>query len=86
MNLRYPTIRAKAIPEKYGVTGYPTLVVVDMEGKVREVHSGYSPRIYDDLSELIRALLAKSRRSDPPSMNRRCNGRAYCTAGRSRSR
>ena len=59
MGLKYPTIKAKGIPEKYGVQGYPTLIVVDRRGIVREVHVGYSPRIFEELSDLIRSLLAE---------------------------
>ena len=57
MNLRYPTIRAADLPEKFGVQGYPTLIVVDQRGKIREVHVGYSPRLFDELTGLIRDLL-----------------------------
>ena len=59
MKLRYPTIKAAGIPEKYGVQGYPTLIVIDRQGKVREIHFGYSPRLHEDLSTLIRGLLAE---------------------------
>jgi peroxiredoxin len=59
MGLKYPTIKAAGIPEKYGVQGYPTLIVVDQAGKVREIHVGYSPRLFEELSGLIRALLAE---------------------------
>jgi peroxiredoxin len=59
MELRYPTIRAAALPERFGVQGYPTLVVIDPRGKIREVHVGYSPRLFDDISGLIRELLAE---------------------------
>ena len=59
MNLKYPAIKATGIPEKYGVRGYPTLFVIDKEGKIREMHVGYSPRLYEDLSRLVRELLAE---------------------------
>lgn len=59
MGLKYPAIKAAGIPPKYGVDGYPTLVVVDKVGKVREIHVGYSPHLYDELSEQIRTLLAE---------------------------
>jgi thiol-disulfide isomerase/thioredoxin len=59
MALRYPVIKARDLPEKYGVEGYPTLIVVDRSGKVREFHVGYSPRLFEDLSSLIRELLAE---------------------------
>lgn len=57
MGLKYPTVKAAGIPEKYGVTAFPTLIVIDQAGTVREVHVGYSPRLYDELSGLIRRLL-----------------------------
>ncbi len=59
MDLRYPVIRAQGLPAKYGVDGYPTLIVIDPQGKVREVHVGYSPRLFEELSELVRKLLAE---------------------------
>lgn len=60
--LNYPTIRAAGLPERFEVQGYPTLIVVDPRGLVREVHVGYSPRLHDDLSRLIRDLLAEKPR------------------------
>jgi thiol-disulfide isomerase/thioredoxin len=57
MAITYPTIRANGIPAKYGVTGYPTLIVLDRAGKVRKIHVGYSPRLDEELSDLIRELL-----------------------------
>jgi thiol-disulfide isomerase/thioredoxin len=38
MGLKYETLRALGIPEKYGVQGFPTLVVIDPERKVRDMH------------------------------------------------
>ena len=34
MGLKYATLRAEGIPEKYGVQGFPTLILIDPEGKV----------------------------------------------------
>ncbi len=59
MKLNYPTIRAEGIPERFEVTGYPTLIVVDPKGIVREFHVGYSPHLFDELSGLIGGLLAE---------------------------
>src|SRR5205814_8026697 len=42
MGLTYPTIKAKGIPEKYQVQGFPTLIIVDKDGVVRDAHVGYS--------------------------------------------
>ncbi len=55
--LDYPTIRAEGIPEKYGVEGFPTLVIVDPAGIVREFHVGFSPTLRDDMSRRIKQLL-----------------------------
>lgn len=57
MGLKYATLRAEGIPEKYGVQGFPTLIVIDPEGTVRDVHVGYSPTLRADLSKVIEGLL-----------------------------
>jgi thiol-disulfide isomerase/thioredoxin len=59
MGLRYPVFQAKGIPEKYSVQGYPTLIVIDQQGKIRDVHVGYSPRLFEELSGVVRGLLAE---------------------------
>jgi thiol-disulfide isomerase/thioredoxin len=59
MALRYPVIQARELPEKFGVQGYPTLIVIDQHGKIRDIHFGYSPRLFDELSERVRDLLAE---------------------------
>ena len=41
------------------VQGFPTLIVIDPEGNVREFHVGYSPTLRDDIAKVIRGLLAK---------------------------
>jgi len=57
MGLKYATLRAEGIPEKYGVQGFPTLILIDSEGKVRDVHVGYSPTLRADLTREIEGLL-----------------------------
>jgi peroxiredoxin len=59
MGLHYPVIQAEGLPEKYGVNVYPTLIVIDPKGKIREIHVGYSPRLFEELSDLVRSLLAE---------------------------
>jgi thiol-disulfide isomerase/thioredoxin len=59
MGLRYETLRAEGIPEKYGVQGFPTLILIDAEGKVRDVHVGYSPTLRTDVGKAIEELLLK---------------------------
>jgi thiol-disulfide isomerase/thioredoxin len=59
MGIDYPTIKASGIPPKYGVEGYPTLIVIDQAGKIRKIHVGYSPRLFEEVSGVIRELLAE---------------------------
>ena len=35
LGLTYPTLKADGLPEKYGVRGFPTLVIIDPSGVVR---------------------------------------------------
>ena len=46
IGLKYATLRADGIPEKYGVQGFPTLILIDREGKVATFTSAirHSPR------------------------------------------
>ncbi len=57
MGLKYATLRASGIPEKYGVRGFPTLILIDRDGKVSDVHVGYSPTLHADLAKEIEGLL-----------------------------
>jgi thiol-disulfide isomerase/thioredoxin len=59
-DLNYPTIKATGIPDKYGVQGFPTLIIVDQEGVVRDVHVGYSPDLREKVSKKIDELLTKT--------------------------
>jgi thiol-disulfide isomerase/thioredoxin len=57
MGLKYATLRAQGIPEKYGVQGFPTLIIIDPQGVVRDVHVGYSPTLLADVAKVIEGLL-----------------------------
>jgi thiol-disulfide isomerase/thioredoxin len=59
MGLKYATLRAEGIPEKYGVRGFPTLIIIDPEGTVRDFHVGYSPTLRTDIAKAIEGLLPK---------------------------
>lgn len=59
MQLSYPVLKASGLPQKYQVTGFPTLVIVDQQGTLHEVEFGYSPNLRDDVAKTIRALLKK---------------------------
>jgi peroxiredoxin len=58
MALKYPTLKAEGQPEKFGVQGFPTLIVIDPQGRVHDVHVGYSPTLREDIGKEIRELLA----------------------------
>jgi peroxiredoxin len=57
LQLNYPTLRAKGVPEKYGVQGFPTLIVIDRDGVLRGWHAGYSPTLREELVKTIEGLL-----------------------------
>jgi peroxiredoxin len=57
MHLTYPILKATGVPEKYGVHGFPTLVVIDQKGTVRDIHIGFSKTLRADVSKVIRELL-----------------------------
>jgi thioredoxin-related protein len=59
MGLGYPNLKAEGLPEKYGVRGFPTLVIIDPEGTVRDLHVGYSPTLRQEVAEVIKGLLEK---------------------------
>jgi protein-disulfide isomerase-like protein with CxxC motif len=44
-------------PQKYQVQGFPTLVVVDPQGKIAEFHVGYSSTLRAEIGAVIRHLL-----------------------------
>ncbi len=57
MGLAYPVLLSRDLPGKYGVQGFPTLVIIDRDGKVADVHVGYSPRLFDEVRASIDRLL-----------------------------
>lgn len=59
MGLNYPTLKAEGLPEKYKVRGFPTLIIIDRDGKVADVHVGYSPTLREEVSEIVKGLLAR---------------------------
>ncbi|MDR3638770.1 MAG: TlpA disulfide reductase family protein [Isosphaeraceae bacterium] len=59
MGLTYPTLKAEGLPEKYHVRGFPTLIIIDQEGKVADVHVGYSPTLREEVSKSVKSLLSR---------------------------
>jgi peroxiredoxin len=59
MGLKYPTLKAEGLPERFGVQGFPTLIIIDPQGNVHDIHVGYSPDLREKVGKQIKALLAK---------------------------
>jgi thiol-disulfide isomerase/thioredoxin len=58
MQLDYPVLRSLDLPQKYGVHGFPTLIIIDQEGKVSDIHVGYSPQLFEEVTAVVDRLLA----------------------------
>lgn len=48
-----------SVGEQYGTRSIPRMILIGKQGTVRQVHSGYSSGLQEDLSEAIDALLAE---------------------------
>lgn len=59
MGLNYPNLKAEGLPEKYHVRGFPTLVILDQEGNVADLHVGYSPKLREEVTKSVKRLLEK---------------------------
>ncbi len=59
VGLKYENLHSLTMPELYAVRGYPTLVVLDQKGVVRDIHVGYSPTLKKELVKVIDELLAE---------------------------
>ena len=57
LGIKYPTIKASELPAKYGVQAFPTLIILDQAGVVRDIHRGYSPTLREDVAKKIDELL-----------------------------
>lgn len=62
MQLDFPTLRAGGINQKYGVQGFPTLIIIDKNGNVADLHTGYSPTLKAEVIDSVQTLL-----KGPPS-------------------
>ena len=61
LQLNYQTLHGTGIPQKYGVQGFPTFIVIDQKGIVRARHVGYSPTLHDEMAKTITGLLAENK-------------------------
>ncbi len=67
MELVYPTLLGPDMPARYKVAAFPSLVFIDAQGVVREIHEGYSPELRHIVSQKIDALLSDSAASQDGS-------------------
>ena len=49
----------RELPQKYHVTGYPTLFFINEKGKIKKVHEGFSQTMEQELEEQIQKMLKK---------------------------
>jgi hypothetical protein len=64
LKLGYPIIKAEALPAKYMIPGFPTLLIIDQKGAIHDLYVGYSPTLGKDVSAVIEALLEGKRASE----------------------
>ena len=57
LKLEYPQLKAEKICEQYKIQGFPTLVILDQQGIIRDVHVGYSPTLKDDVIRSVEVLM-----------------------------
>jgi thiol-disulfide isomerase/thioredoxin len=57
MGLQYANLKATGLPEKYKVNGFPTLIILDQEGMIRDIHVGYSPTLREEVVRSVEQLL-----------------------------
>src|SRR5665213_128130 len=58
MHLNYAsTLRATELRGIYGVHAFPTFILIDRNGIVRDVRNGYSPHLREELDQAVRELL-----------------------------
>lgn len=57
LKLPYPIVRAEALPAKYMIPGFPTLLIIDQKGVIRDMYVGYSPTLGKDASAVVESLL-----------------------------
>lgn len=59
MKITYRSLKARGVEKQYGVTGFPTLFVIDTKGIVRKVHIGYSKDLEAKVAADVEELLAR---------------------------
>ena len=63
MKLPYTNLQAEELTKDFRVSGFPTLMIVDPQGVIRHIHSGFSPDLKQRLAAQIDSLLAQQERT-----------------------
>jgi peroxiredoxin len=50
-------VKRKTIEESYLIYSYPTIFIIDKEGKIRFSHQGYNDLFYEKVDKVIRKIL-----------------------------
>ena len=58
LGLAYPNLKAEGLPEKFKVSGFPTMILIDQQGIIRDVQPGWTPTLRADFIAEIDQLLA----------------------------
>src|SRR4030042_6613498 len=57
MQIKYKNLLARDIVKEYNISGYPTLLIIDQNGIIRDMHIGWSEDLFERISESIDKLL-----------------------------
>ncbi|MDB5174796.1 MAG: thiol-disulfide isomerase-like thioredoxin, partial [Phycisphaerales bacterium] len=57
LGLEYPQVKAEGLSKLLDIHSFPTLIIIDQEGVVRHIHTGYSPDLHDRVAKHIDKLL-----------------------------
>jgi thiol-disulfide isomerase/thioredoxin len=60
MGLKYATLKAGSTRRDYGVAAFPTILILNEKGEVRDLHIGYAPDLKEILIKKIDKLLTAS--------------------------
>jgi protein-disulfide isomerase-like protein with CxxC motif len=61
LKLSYPVLRADDLAKAYGIGGFPTLLVIDPQGRVRGIFTGYSLTLREDIIQCVNDLLREAK-------------------------
>jgi hypothetical protein len=57
MQIEYTNLLARDIAKEYDITGYPTILIIGQDGRIKNIHIGWAKDLFDRISESIDKLL-----------------------------